>query len=111
LSARASLKLYGSFELPNRLRCSLVSETGNFLEVYGGQADAFSEGTSIIPNAGREDDEEMQSDLVGEETEGVTQLAFYQRRVRGKLVCFRFIKYVGVTVRNMVKARHAVTPY
>jgi hypothetical protein len=80
---------------------------------YGGQADAFCEGNGVIPNAGLEDDEEMQSYLDGEETEGVTHLTFYQRRMKGRGLCFRFIKHINVTARDLAKKHHAapVTKY
>jgi len=76
------LALYGSLNCLNRHRSNIFSETSNFLDVWG-QADAFAEGKNIIPDVVREDDEEMQSDLDGEETEGVTHLTFYLRKVQG----------------------------
>jgi hypothetical protein len=80
MSLAGTLRL---FELPNRQRYSIFSETSNFLEVYGGQADAFAEGKIFIPNVVREGYEEMQSDLDWEETEGVTHLTFYLGKVQG----------------------------
>jgi hypothetical protein len=45
------------YRLSVSLWCSIFTEKTNFLDVYGGQADAFSEAKHFFPNAGLEDDE------------------------------------------------------
>jgi hypothetical protein len=44
------------YRLPVSLQCSIFTETGNFLDVDGGQANAVSEAKYVFPNTDLEDE-------------------------------------------------------